>query len=140
MIDYSDHEIEDDRLHSIRELPEKYEETMDQIHQRYENPIGYSEVFHLAFMLMESVETYMMDSPAVLFDASAYTQAHKASTALFNLYQRLGALRAECEDRDVEAVNTSEEFEFTFDPETVNPPNPTRNYEHEDEHDREVPK
>lgn len=99
MIDYTDEEIREDRDRIISELPARYDQTLDELRKRFDSDIAYSEVMHPGFMLTEIVEHYFMDSPAVVFDEQAFMSAHKANTHLFNLYQRLGALRCYAEER-----------------------------------------
>lgn len=99
MIDFTEEEIKEDRDRIISEMPERYGQTLDEIRVRFDSDIAYSEVMHPAFMLTEIVEQYLSDSPAVALDEQAFTSAHKANTHLFNLYQRLGQLRAYAEER-----------------------------------------
>jgi hypothetical protein len=99
MIEFTDSEIEEDCTRLMEEAPERYGESLDQLRVRFGHPIAYSEVFHPAFMLMETVEHYLMESPCVFFDEQAFRHAHDASTALFNLYQRLGSLRYDAETK-----------------------------------------
>ena len=106
MIDYNEDDIREDREHELTQLPEKYGLSIEELRERYQHPIAYSEVMHPAFMLTETVEHYFANSPSVLFDEEAYRHAHNAGTALFNLYQRLGQLRSEMQD--AEENNTTE--------------------------------
>jgi hypothetical protein len=93
MIEYTDDEIEQERKEEIA----KYDD-LDETRERYINEIGYSEVLHAAYMLTETVDHYLSENPAVVLDREAYHQARLASTHLFNLYQRIGALRHECSE------------------------------------------
>jgi hypothetical protein len=97
MIEFSEEEIKEDRQRSLDQLEKQFDSTIAELRERYEHPIAYSEVMHPAFILMETVDSYLSESPSILFDEEAYRHAHNASTALFNLYQRLGSLRYEKE-------------------------------------------
>jgi hypothetical protein len=59
---------------------------------RYLSPLGYREAVHVAWMLCENVETYLMDHPCVFLDDEAFILADQAQQALFDLYQRLALL------------------------------------------------
>ena len=60
-------------------------------------PLGYREALHAASMLHDGVERFLCEHPCVVLDAAAFRMAQDAATALFNLYQRLGALEAASE-------------------------------------------
>lgn len=53
--------------------------------------LGWHEALHTAWVCLDQVDRQLLDHPAVLLHAEAYELAQAAHTALFNLYQLLGA-------------------------------------------------
>jgi hypothetical protein len=93
MITYTDEEIAQDWSDAMMSLPDRHDETIEQIRDRYQCETGYHEALHTAYILMENVESYLLDHAAVTLDEESFRLAHQAHTALFNLYQHLGELR-----------------------------------------------
>lgn len=93
MVEYTKEEIVAERASILEEMPHDRMMTMDELKERYQSTIGYTEVLHAAYMLMENVDGYLLQSPSVILDETAFELAFKAHTMLFNLYQRLGSLR-----------------------------------------------
>lgn len=93
MIEYTQVEIEQERQDLLAKLPATLEMPIEDIRERFEHEISYSEIIHSVYMLMEMVDNHFLESPSVIFDEEAFRHASTASTALFNLYTRIGLLR-----------------------------------------------
>ena len=85
-------EYEQDRLNALKEA-------------EIENPewfapgsFGCHEVLHTASIMMETVSSHLADHPAILLDPEFYSLARDAHTALFDLYQAIGAKHLADED------------------------------------------
>jgi hypothetical protein len=92
-IDYTNEEIEAERLEALDKMPADYEQTLDELKSRYQHEIAYSEILHAAYMVTDITEGHLVDHPSVILDPEAYRFARRAHEALFDLYQRLGVLR-----------------------------------------------
>ncbi len=99
-IEYTPEEIEDLRLGCIAEHDDSDEpvlpgeEKIDWLEALEEasapGTFSYHEALHATSMMAESLGIHVLEHPAVLMDREAFLLAHKAHTALANLYGYLG--------------------------------------------------
>lgn len=89
MIEYTPEEIADEREQTIDLLCRQYEMDRSELKQRADI-YQFCEVMRLTMMMMDNLETYIMETPIVALDKEAFAFAHQAHTCLFNMHQHLG--------------------------------------------------
>ncbi len=92
MISYTDEEIETERQETLSTILRARAGLRSGLEAQYLNPYGYREVLHLSFVLMETINSYVLKHPCAVLNPEAFKLVHAASTALFNLHQVIGAL------------------------------------------------
>jgi hypothetical protein len=107
MITYTDDEVEEARRTEIDDILKAHEVSLEEVFARYQNQYGAREALHTAYIFGENVSGYLARHPCVALDPEAYRFAHAAMTALFNLYQRIGAIEESF--RSAEETAESEE-------------------------------
>ncbi len=78
-------ELEKERLAALAEAPEHDPE------QYQPGSFGCHEALHTTSLLMESVPRQLLNHPTILHDPEFYALTSEAHTALFDLYQAIGA-------------------------------------------------
>ncbi len=78
-------EIEKERLAALAEAdiddPENY----------LPGSMGCHEALHTSWIMMDTFSRHLLEHPSILLDADLYAQTSKIHSALFDLYQSLGA-------------------------------------------------
>lgn len=100
MTSYTLEEIEAERQEALKDMIPRNGPSLPDISARYLNEVGYREAFHSSWIFYENVQQYLQKHPCVILDHEAWNLAHKAATALFNLYQCLGSLEYQSLKRD----------------------------------------
>ncbi|MDF1634883.1 hypothetical protein [Mycoplana sp. MJR14] len=96
MIESTDIELEDERLKVLAELARLKETTTAEISTR--NAPGTRschEATHTASIVLDLVDQHLLHHPAIAANPEWFRHASKASEALFNLYQSMGAAQLE---------------------------------------------
>ncbi len=95
MITYTPDEIEKNRQEAINMLASEDEQgNVDPgfvLADHVPGTLSYHEALHTASIVMDQADRHLLEHRAIILDPEAYTLAHEAFTALFNLYQHLGA-------------------------------------------------
>lgn len=86
-VSFTDQEIERARLETLADC---FEATVS-AHDFIPGTFGFHEAFHTASVFQDAVDRNLCEHAAVALDPVAYRLAHQAQTALFNLYQYMGA-------------------------------------------------
>jgi hypothetical protein len=88
-------EIEATRLDRLAAVAASHDKTAEQLAADFApGTVGCHEAMHLASVFMDTVDRPLCDHPAVLSNPDWYRLADEAQTALFNLYQAMGAKTA----------------------------------------------
>jgi hypothetical protein len=95
LIDYAEAETEQHRLELVAEKDASEERDW---RERYlPGTFGCHEALHMAWHLMSAVDAALVQHGAVVQNPQWFRLAEEASTALFNLYQEIGATHLEAE-------------------------------------------
>lgn len=88
MISYTPEETEEARQEDLEQLRSEHD-----FYAGHHLPgsFSYHEALHTASLVMVQMDEPLLGHPAVVLDPEAYRLAHEAHTAIFNLYQYLGA-------------------------------------------------
>ena len=90
MISFSPEEIEGARLEALADiLAEKDGE--ERLSHNEPGSFGYHEALDRSSQVLNILDNSLMEHPAIVSDSEAFRLAHEAHTAIFNLYQHLGA-------------------------------------------------
>lgn len=91
-VHFSPEEIEQDRLARLAAEAEDRESTPAELIARFvPGTFGCHEALHTASIVMNLVDERLASHPAVLANPDWYRLASEAHTALYNLYQAIGA-------------------------------------------------
>jgi hypothetical protein len=94
-ISFTDEEIEQARLESLQDKGSEDEKGVFDpgytVEDNLPNTFSYHEGFDRAYLAMNLVEAHLLEHTAILLDPEAHKLALEAHTALFNLYQHMGA-------------------------------------------------
>lgn len=92
MLESSDFELEDERLKQLELLAGERETTPAELLARYApGTFGFHEATHTASIILDLVDEQLLHHPAIAGNSEWFRLASKASEALFNLYQSMGA-------------------------------------------------
>lgn len=92
MIESSDVELEEERLKLIAAMARSKETTASALLARnVPGSIGCHEATHTASIVLELLDQHLLHHPAIAGNAEWFRLASRASEALFNLYQVMGA-------------------------------------------------
>ena len=96
MIESSDVELEDERLKLVRELARVKQSTPAQLLARNgPGSTGFHEATHTAFIVLDLLDQHLLHHPAIAGNPEWFRHASRASEALFNLYQSMGAAQVD---------------------------------------------
>ncbi len=94
-VTFTAEEIEETRLDRLSAAGENFDRSIEQLVADFApGTVGCHEAMHLASVVMDTVDRHLCDHPAVLSNPDWYRLADEAQTALFNLYQAMGARAA----------------------------------------------
>lgn len=89
-IEFTKEEIESERLERLADIGEDL--TDEQFCKKYgAGSYGCHEALHASSMIMHMVDSHLLDHGAIALDKDLFRYASEAHTALFNLYQAIGA-------------------------------------------------
>lgn len=92
MIESSDIELEDERLKLLSELARSKQSTPATLATRNApGSIGFHEATHTASIVLDLLDQHLLRHPAITANPEWFRYASRASEALFNLYQSMGA-------------------------------------------------
>ncbi|MFD1327117.1 hypothetical protein [Mycoplana ramosa] len=96
MIESSDAELEDERLKLVKELARvKQSTTAELLARNSPGTTGFHEATHTASIVLDLLDQHLLHHPAIAGNAELFRYASRASEALFNLYQSMGAAQVE---------------------------------------------
>jgi len=92
MLESTDIELEDERLKQLDILAAERSMTPSDLLAQYASgSFGFHEVVHTTSIVLDLVDDQLLHHPAIAGNAEWFRLAAKASEALFNLYQSMGA-------------------------------------------------
>lgn len=101
MIESSDVELEDERLRLVTELARVKQTTSAALLARNSpGSTGFHEATHTASIVLDLLDQHILHHPAIAGNPEWFRYASRASEALFNLYQSMGAAQLEHHDSD----------------------------------------
>jgi hypothetical protein len=112
MLESTDIELEDERLKQLDILAEERAMTPPELLAHYSSgSFGFHEAVHTTSIVLDLVDDQLLHHPAIAGNSEWFRLAAKASEALFNLYQSMGAAqlatRAVDEGKRPEDLNAS---------------------------------
>ena len=112
MLESTDIELEDERLKQLDILAEERAMTPPELLSHYAaGSFGFHEAVHTASIVLDLVDDQLLHHPAIAGNTEWFRLAARASEALFNLYQSMGAAqivtRAVDEGKRPEDLNAS---------------------------------
>ncbi|MFC3074193.1 hypothetical protein [Shinella pollutisoli] len=94
MLESSDAELEDERLKQLDLLAGEREMTPAELLGHYApGTFGFHEAASTASLILDLVDERLLQHPAIAGNPDCFRLAARASEALFNLYQTLGAVQ-----------------------------------------------
>lgn len=94
MLESSDAELEEERLRQLELLAAEREMTPAELLGHYlPGTFGFHEAANTASLILDLVDERLMQHPAIAGNPDCFRLAARASEALFNLYQTLGAVQ-----------------------------------------------
>ena len=92
MLESTDIELEDERLKQLDILAEERSMTPSDLLTHYASgSFGFHEAVHTTSIVLDLVDDQLLHHPAIAGNSEWFRLAAKASEALFNLYQSMGA-------------------------------------------------
>jgi len=92
MLESTDIELEDERLTQLDLLAEERQMTPPELLAQYAaGSFGFHEAVHTASIVLDLVDEQLLHHPAIAGKGEWFRLAARASEALFNLYQAMGA-------------------------------------------------
>ncbi|WP_199564217.1 hypothetical protein [Shinella sp. WSJ-2] len=92
MLESTDIELEDERLKQLDILAAERSMTPSDLLAQYASgSFGFHEAVHTTSIVLDLVDDQLLHHPAIAGNAEWFRLAAKASEALFNLYQSMGA-------------------------------------------------
>ncbi len=92
MLESTDIELEDERLRQFDILAEERSMTPPELLAQYASgSFGFHEAVHTTSIVLDLVDDQLLHHPAIAGNAEWFRLAARASEALFNLYQVMGA-------------------------------------------------
>ena len=92
MLESTDIELEDERLKQLDILAEERAMTPPELMAHYASgSFGFHEAVHTASIVLDLVDEQLLHHPAIAGNGEWFRLAARASEALFNLYQAMGA-------------------------------------------------
>lgn len=112
MLESSDIELEDERLKQLDILAAERNLTAPELMAYYESgSFGFHEAVHTTSIVLDLVDEQLLHHPAIAGNPEWFRMAARASEALFNLYQSMGAAqlasRSTDEGKRPEELNAS---------------------------------
>lgn len=112
MLESTDIELEDERLRLLDILAQERATTPPELLSHYASgSFGFHEAVHAASIVLDLVDDQLLHHPAIAGNDEWFRLAARASEALFNLYQSMGAAqlatRATDEGKRPEELNAS---------------------------------
>jgi len=92
-VSFTPEETEEFRLERLKEAADDREMTPEELAKAFApGSFGCHEAMEGASIFMDSVDRHLCEHPAILANPDWYQLASEAQTALFNLYQAIGAV------------------------------------------------
>ncbi|QRI65002.1 hypothetical protein JQ506_08495 [Shinella sp. PSBB067] len=92
MLESSDIELEDERLRQLDILAGEHGMTPPELLAQYASgSFGFHEAVHTTSIVLDLVDDQLLHHPAIAGNSDWFRLAARASEALFNLYQAMGA-------------------------------------------------
>jgi hypothetical protein len=92
MLESTDIELEDERLKQLDMLAQERNLAPPELLGHYTSTsFGFHEAVHTASIVLDLVDEQLLHHPAIAGDSEWFRLASRASEALFNLYQSMGA-------------------------------------------------
>ncbi len=112
MLESTDIELEDERLKQLDILAEERSMTPSDLMAHYASgSFGFHEAVHTTSIVLDLVDDQLLHHPAIAGNSEWFQLAARASEALFNLYQSMGAAqlawRSTDEGKRPEELNAS---------------------------------
>ena len=114
MLESTDIELEDERLKQFDLLAAERQMTPPELMAQYSaESFGFHEAVHTTSIVLDLVDDQLLHHPAIAGNSEWFQLAARASEALFNLYQAMGA--AQLSSRSVDEGMRPEELNASND-------------------------